>query len=207
MIITLSRQFAAGARTIGTRLEHRLGYPVLDTNIHHLVGQQLQTSDDVVSSLDERLDPLGVRMLHSLAVAAAPEAGIVQPAASDINADEVERATRTIIAELASSNSMIIVGRGARWILGNRPDALHIRLVAAFEIRVARAMDKEGLDRKTAERLVRTTDRARAAHIERYYGVDWKEPENYDMVLNTGEISIELATDLIVQAAGALVFE
>lgn len=204
MIITLSRQFGAGARTIGSALSQRLGYRLLDQEITRLVAEQLEAPEEQVALLEERLDPLGVRMLHSLAAAAVPEAGLLVSTVPELNADEVGEATHEVIVDLASRESIVIVGRGARWILGDRPDALHVRLVAPLDVRVERIMAREGLDRRTAHQLACTTDRERAAHVQRSFHADWNNPENYHLVLNTGQLSIPLVTDLIAQTVSRL---
>jgi cytidylate kinase len=204
MIITLSRQTGAGARTIGAELSRRLGVRVLDMDVRSLVAQRLQTSEEVVTALDERLEPSGVRMLRSLGVAVAPETGVASGLDLDVTGDDVERATQEVLLELAARESLVIIGRGARWVLGDRPGALHVRLVAPLTLRVDRYMARETADRKTAHNRVLSTDRARAAHVQRYFRVDWNNPENYHLVLNTELLSISTAADLIVAAARGL---
>lgn len=201
MIITLSRQTGAGARTIGAQLGQRLGLRIVDLNIRSEVAERLQTGEEVVTALDERVEPAGVRALRSLGAAVAPETGVVFGGHHTINADDVEAATREVILELSAQSSLIIIGRGARWILGNRTDALHVRLVAPFAVRVERYGAKEGIDRKTARAVVQSTDRARAAHVQHYYGVDWNNPENYHLILNTGLLPLPVSTELIIAAA------
>jgi cytidylate kinase len=201
MIITLSRQTGAGARTIGPLLGQRLGLPVLDLNIRQLVAERLQCSEEAVIALDERLEPAGDRALRFLGVAVAPETGVALGLEPAVTAGDVESATRDLILDIASRESLIIMGRAARWILGLRPDALHVRLVAPLEARVERYAERERTDRKTARNVVQSTDRARAAHVQRYYQVDWDDPQNYHLILNTGLLSIAAAVDLILAAA------
>lgn len=204
MIVTLSRQFGAGARTIGRELSHRLGCRLLDEDIRKLVAGQLGTSVDAVAVLDERLDPFGTRIMQSFAASVVPEADLWSEVGPEITADDVEEATRLVIADVAKHGSLVIVGRAARWILGDRHDALHVRLVAPFEARVERVAGREGVGHKRAEALARDADRARAAHIQRYYDADWEDPLNYHLVLNTGILSVPVSTDLIVEAARRL---
>jgi cytidylate kinase len=201
MIITLSRQTGAGARVVGARVGQKLGVRVLGADIRRLVAQRLQTSEEMVAALDERLEPAGVRIMRSLGASVAPEIGVASAAELEVTADDVERATRETICDLASRASLVIVGRGARWILGDRPETLHVRLVAPLDVRVARYMEEGGAPRSAARNAVQVADRARAAHVQRYFRVDWNDPENYHLVLNTGVLSLVAATDLIVTAA------
>jgi hypothetical protein len=201
VIVTLSRQFSAGARTIGRELSRRLQCRLLDEDIRSLVAARLGTSVEAVSALDERTDPLGTRLMQSFAASVVPEAGIWPGAAPDLTADDVEGATRAVIEELAAREPLVIVGRAGRWILGDRPDALHVRLVASFPVRVQRLVERESIERKRAEELVRETDRARAAHILHYYGADWNDPVKYHLILNTDALSVPIAADIIEQIA------
>ncbi|MBV9280589.1 MAG: cytidylate kinase-like family protein [Chloroflexi bacterium] len=201
MIITLSRQTGSGARVVGAQLGRKLGIRVLGADIRRLVAQRLQTSEEMVAALDERLEPAGVRIMRSLGASVAPEIGVASAVELEVTADDVERATRETIRDLASRESLVIVGRGARWILGDRPETLHVRLVAPLDVRVARYMEEVGAPRSAARSVVQAGDRARAAHVQRYFRVDWNDPENYHLVLNTGLLSLAAATDLIVAAA------
>jgi cytidylate kinase len=204
MIITLSRETGAGARVIGSQLGRKLRLPVIDLQIRALVAERLGTSAEHVAALDECLEPTGHRILRLVGAVTAPETGVVSAPGLHLTADDVERATREVILDVASRESCVIIGRGARWILGDRPGALHVRLIAPLDVRTQRYVEREGGDRKNGASRVLATDRARAAHVQRYFAVDWNDPRSYHLVINTGCVTLETATHLIVEAARSL---
>lgn len=40
--------------------------------------------------------------------------------------------------------------------------------------------------------------------MRQYYGRQWDDPANYDLVINTGKFTYEDAAELIVRAAGKI---
>jgi cytidylate kinase len=77
---------------------------------------------------------------------------------------------------------------------------LHVRLVAPFEVRVARVQADRKLSRQEAEQVVRREDRGRARYWKRYYGADVNDPLLYHLVLNTSRLSCDEAVAVILQA-------
>jgi hypothetical protein len=73
--------------------------------------------------------------------------------------------------------------------------------MAPFEVRVRRVMEQERLDHKAAAAKVRNYDRELSGRIDYLFGVDWTLPENYNLVINTGNDAWEFYTDLLVSAA------
>jgi hypothetical protein len=79
--------------------------------------------------------------------------------------------------------------------------ALKVRIMAPVEVRVRRVRAQEGLDQKAAAAKVRAYDREMSGRIDYLFGVDWTQPENYDLVLNTQDDAWGFYTDLLVAAA------
>ena len=61
-------------------------------------------------------------------------------------------------------------------------------------------MRLEGLDQRKVTRLILDSDRARADYLRRYYGVNWLDPQLYDLVINTGRMSVHAAVQVVVLA-------
>ena len=86
-------------------------------------------------------------------------------------------------------------------LLRGLPRVLHVRTVAPLRVRVARVAEDEALDRGEASRRSRARDRAVARYLRHFYRVDWEDPLLYHLVLNTGALSEEEASHLVLQAA------
>ena len=76
---------------------------------------------------------------------------------------------------------------------------LRVFVSAPTENRIRRKMEQENLSHLRAKSLVRKMDLQRKAYYEHYTGNKWGDPQNYDLHINTGIVSIEQAVELIVQ--------
>jgi hypothetical protein len=90
------------------------------------------------------------------------------------------------------------VGRGGQVLLKDLPGALHLRVVALFEVRLHRFMESGGFDEKQATRILRRSDRDSAGFIQSFFDVDWDDSALYDLVINTRKLSLEMAVQLIL---------
>jgi cytidylate kinase len=93
----------------------------------------------------------------------------------------------------------------ARWrrALGGRQDALRVLVTASPATRAGRLAEAEGLDESRAGRAIRDADAGRAAYLKRFHGVGQELPTQYDLVLNTDQLSPEQAAALISEAASS----
>ena len=96
--------------------------------------------------------------------------------------------------------SGVILGRAAAVVLRDAPEALHVRLDGPAERRLAQAMELEGIDRETAERHLRETDRARAAYVQQFYGADARDAGLYHLVIDSTALALDACVELIALA-------
>ncbi len=111
------------------------------------------------------------------------------------------KVTERVIAEAAAHGRVVLVGRGAQALLAQRPDALHVYVVASKPWRMKLAVERLGVDPAAAERVVDDTDRRRDQYVKTYYGRHRHEVVNYDLVVNAERLGIEGAAQLIVAEA------
>jgi cytidylate kinase len=110
------------------------------------------------------------------------------------------RTMEAVIRDLAAASDVCILGRAGQVILRDRPDTLHVQIVAPLEKRIETVMKREGLSRAKAMERVLNSDRMRHEYLRRYYEVEWLDPCLYDLVINMGRVSFDTAVDLIVRA-------
>jgi len=101
----------------------------------------------------------------------------------------------------AEKGNVVTAGRGGPFFLRDVSHAVKVRIMAPFEVRVRRVMEQEKLDHKAAAARVRNYDRELSARIDYLFGLDWTLPENYDLVINTGNNAWQFYTDLLAAAA------
>ena len=95
----------------------------------------------------------------------------------------------------------MIVGRDATVILARMQGALHVRLVAPVETRIARAAEASGISRDVAAQRQQREDRVRTTMSERLMQWDPTDASHYDLVLDTGDIPLDDAVERIVGAS------
>ena len=106
----------------------------------------------------------------------------------------------TSIVKEAGERGVVMLGRNGALILGDIPTALHVQLDAPVEVRIARAAREERIDNAQAARRQRTEDRVRAEMSERFYFWNPMNVDRYDLVVNTGQLGLDTAVDVIVAA-------
>ncbi len=109
------------------------------------------------------------------------------------------------VRALARHGNLVIVGRGGFAILAGLADVLNVRVQAPVDLRIRRVADlSPAPERDRAEEVVRANDHLQKTFIESVYGVAWDSAVAFDLVLDTGKLSVEAAADMIVQAVRAL---
>src|SRR6267378_3181290 len=114
--------------------------------------------------------------------------------------DEVARRAG-LPADAVAHRRIVLVGRGAQAVLAQRPDALHVYVVAPRPWRVKLAVERLGVNPAEADKVVDETDRQRDQYVRTYYGRQRQDVVNYDMVVNTEKLGIDGAAALVVAEA------
>ena len=206
IVITVSRQLGCGGREIGRRVAEKLGIAYLDHEIITRAAGLAGVSEEILADVDERRPTLLDFMADLLA--RYPTASELGMPAVDIEPPVGQDAYRSlfedVIRDVANKGSAVIVGRGGQMILRDNPRAMHMHVIAPFDLRVKRVMEREGLSRADAEKRVHDSDRNRAGYLKTYYKMDWQNPELYALMINTGRLDMDTAVDLVVGAARSL---
>lgn len=177
-VLTISRDLGSGGNDVGRAISDSLGYRFVDRESLHerlrAAGVKWEKGtegfDEHSPRMWERYDWFFrgfVAMLHSL------------------------------ILDEAASDNVVIMGRGANYLLKNVPFSLRVRIVAPVPIRIERTAAREKIDVESARRLVDKTDRERAGFLLSVYGTDGKDPADYDAVFNSAALPVEaIAEDI-----------
>ena len=108
---------------------------------------------------------------------------------------------RAELCRRASEGPFVYHGHDGHLLLDGVPAVLRVRVVAPMAWRVEAVMQSEGLDRSRAARHVRRMDAHRARWTRFLYGVDWRDPELYDLVVNVGRLDLDDAASVVVGMA------
>ena len=202
MIITISRQFGAGGAEVARRVADRLQWRVADNEFVERVATRAGLTPDEVAVREERVPNFIERLAWALASASAELAVPTGATMEGLSEPLMVRVTESVVAEMAREGRVVLVGRGAAAILGERERTLHVQVVAPVGVRVERIAGRLGVPIDEAKKRVHESDARRSKYHKEYYGRDWADPVNYHMVINTGYLGLDGTADLVVREAG-----
>lgn len=97
---------------------------------------------------------------------------------------------------LKDGSTGVIRGWGAVHLLRNIPHVVRVRVCAPLETRVQRMMERLGTDnRQAVEAEIQLSEEAHTAITRRHFGVNWRDPENYDLVVSTERLTVDECID------------
>src|ERR1035437_3517507 len=201
-IVTISRQYGAGGSSVAALFAADLGAEVVDKKLIEEVASRLSMRPSDVEAEAERPRGLLDRLVRSFStLEPALGAGWMPPYADPLfdPRKEIINLTEQIIREVAGSGNVVIVGRGAGFVLRDHPGVFRVFLRAPDTVRAQRLMERLGLPEPETRRKMHETDSNRAAYIRQLYGRDWCDPDEYDIVINTGRISYAAAAEMILR--------
>jgi len=136
-----------------------------------------------VARIEERVDPLFYRLMKVF-MRGSFERSLPVNGLEHLDADSMVVFMQRVIESAAADGDCVIVGRGAPYVLRNRPDAFHVFIYAPLEekLRRVRASGKSEAD---ALDLVSTIDAERATFIKKYFGKEWPNRQLYHLMLNS----------------------
>jgi cytidylate kinase len=200
-IVTISRQFGAGGSSVAARVGAKLGADIIDKKLIDEVASRLTLEPSQVEAEAERPRTLLERLVRSFSTLEPGLGAGWSPPYPDPLFDprkDIIHLTEQVIREVAAGGNAVIVGRGAGFVLRDRPDVFRVFLRAPEAVRVKVLMARFGLSEAEARRKMHETDSNRAAYIHQLYGRDWCDPDEHDLIVNTGRISYETTSELIM---------
>jgi len=186
LVITLSRQAESGGEEIAQAVVDAVGLELADRVILERIAQREGISVAQLAVFDE-------------AMPGPIEAVIAEWRTSVSHGIYLRRLVQALLA-LERDDNVLIIGRGAAFVLTD-PGTLHVRVVAPMPCRVARLVQRKGFFRAEAQRLLRVSEEGRARFVRQSFDADIDAPCHYDITLNTAEIWLEDAVEIILLAA------
>ena len=190
-IITFARGFGSGGKQIANKLAQELGIECYESRILTLAAEYSGYSEKKFAEVDEKLRGSSLRKL--------PKGLIPKPVMNKFTSDEQLFGYQAeIIKDLAKTESCIIVGKCADYILKDFDNVISIYIEAPRPYCVERVMKSMNVSESEANRIISTTDKYRADYYEHYTGGNyWTNPVNYDMTLNAQKVGNENCVKLI----------
>ena len=192
-IITISREFGSGGRTIGREVANRLGIPFYEKELVDQIALESGFAPKFVEEHGEHA-PGTSRLSYAFAHQGVP--GVMNGLST---ADFLWSIQCSVILQLAEQGPCVIVGRNADYILKDRNDVLDVYIHADPEFRADRIVRLYGESEKSPMARLAEKDKRRRINYQHYTGRTWGTAQNYDICLNSGRLGIENCVDIIVK--------
>ena len=186
-IITISREFGSGGRTIGRAVAEKLGIPCYDAELIEKIAEK---SGFAMGYVKENHDGNAERSWLGTVLAGRDYYG-------ESNQDYLWKVQRQVILEIAEKESCVIVGRCADYILKDRADLLRVFIHAPLETRAKRIVEVYGEQEDSPEKRLRDKDKRRRSYYHFYTDLEWGKAQHYDICLDSGSIGIDRCAEII----------
>ena len=195
-VVTISRQFGSGGRTLGKMIAEELGYTFADNEIIQRLSKEANVSANWIRSFEKeagsRLSRIISKMVSKrwLDRVLAGERGYLD---EEIYLDYMV----LIIAQIADEGDAVILGRGSQYILDDHPKTFHILLINELENRIKFMVEHYEMTERQAAQAVNYEDRRRASLYRRLGKKNYNDPELYHLVLNMGRLDLQAALKIV----------
>lgn len=194
-IITVSRQFGSGGRSIAKELAKQLGYAYYDSELTEKVAEETGFDPSYIADAGEYAPGRSI-LSYALGSATTHMSG------SHMSASDYLWTTQSrIITELAEKGNCVIVGRCADYILRNRDDVLNVFIHANDEYRAKRIVELYGVRDKSPQKRLEEKDSKRSVNYKYFTGREWGRIDNYHLALDSSALGSDTCVKLIKQAA------
>ena len=195
-VITISRQFGAGGKTLGEMVAKKMNYSFVDSEIIQMVAKKAKVSTHWVESIEKESGGKLLKFMTGLISKSLVER-VLDEKYGYIDEEIFIDLLNKIIVEIADEGDAVILGRGGQYILRDREDAFHVLLIAHLNDRI-RFMEKQyDLSTAHASQAVIREDKRRSNFFRKFGKEDYDNPDLYHLSLNMSKLKLEKACDLI----------
>ncbi|MBQ8782484.1 MAG: cytidylate kinase-like family protein [Clostridia bacterium] len=194
-IITISREFGSGGRSIGKEVANRLGYKYYDKELVKHVAAETGFAPQYIEEQGEYA-PGKHKFAYAFTAPGTP--GIMDGLSAS---DFLWNIQRRVILKLADEEPCVIVGRCADYILKDREDCLNIFVHADKQYRAERIVRLYGESEKKPVKRLDEKDKKRKVNYEHYAGREWGNPRNYHLCLDSGLLGQDVCVETIIALA------
>ena len=188
-IITISREFGSGGRTVGRMAAKALNIPCYDQEILEELARKSGFTQGYIQEQGEYAAHAG---WLSNALASRFSDGLTSQ-------DRLWVLQRELILELAEKGPCVIVGRCADFILREKADCLPAFIHADMACRAKRIVEVYGQRQDSPEKRLQDKDRRRAAYYQFYTDTRWGQARNYHIALDSGVLGIDRCAELLAE--------
>ena len=197
-VITVARETGSGGHNITRKLSEALGVPYYDRDLLRKASEVSGIHERLFGAADERIG-----LKEMLSAAEKVYTGEVLPPDSDdfTSTRNLFSFQAKIIKELAETESCIILGRCANYLLADRKDVLRVFIHAPLEAREERVASYSlAWSPREVTKYIRLEDKRRASYYRYYTGEEWRDVAGYDLSLDSDALGEDGCVEFIKKA-------
>jgi cytidylate kinase len=191
-VVTISREPGSGGRIIAQKLAVKLNVEVFQQEVLHEMARRAEVSQQMLATMDER----GLTILEDWISSLVYDRHMWP--------DEYLKHLMNVIGTIGKHGRAVVVGRGANFILPPE-QRFRVRITAPRRFRIRKVAQEFDLSEDEAKPRVIKTESDRKAFIRKYFNADIADPDNYDLTINTKNLGVDHAVNLIAAALGCIV--
>ncbi len=188
VVITIARQYGSGGKTIGKMLAEKLDIPWYSRDILKMASEESGINEQLFMQFDEKLRK---RLFKRI----SPDiytGRLIPPESSDfVSEKNLFNYQAEVIKRLAKTESCVIIGRAADFVLKDYPNVVSVFVHGSEEFNLARAMEQNSMTEEEMKKFIAKTDKYRAEFYRHYTGREWTDARNYDLCLNSSRLGFE----------------
>lgn len=194
-VITIARGYGSGGKTLGKLLADKLGVHCYDRDLIRMASEESGINEALFGEADEKVKSLPIFKIAKRFY----KGEILPPRDANFTSDEnLFNYQAKVIKQLADTESCVIIGRCADYVLKDYDNVISLYFYAPEEDCIKRIVDQYGGSEADAKKKMHQHDKYRAEYYKHYTGKDWNDARNYDFCLNTSSMSYEKLVDIVM---------
>lgn len=193
-VITIARHYGSGGRTIGKQLAKELGINYYDREILRMASDESGIAEGLFGEADEQLKNSPLKRI----IKNVYEGQLILPDSDDFSSDDnLFNYQAKIIRELADTESCVIIGRCADFVLKDYKNIISVFVHADEEFSLEKAKERIGLPDKEVQKYIAKTDKKRADYYKYHTGQEWDDARNYDLCIDSSKLGFDGCVEAI----------
>ena len=199
-VITISRDFASGARRLGRMLAKKLDYQYVDKSLFQKIAEDLKVSERTLESFEKSRE-YRISNKFSKAFSQSYIERIVGFDKSVVEEQEYQNSLRNLILETAREDNVVIVGRAGCFFLKDMKNCYHFRLIASMDWRKKYAVKHLNIPAKKAQEILERRDINQHWFLRSICGKGFDDPLLFHAILNMSRMPTEKLIEIILSVA------
>ncbi|MBF0460132.1 MAG: cytidylate kinase-like family protein [Magnetococcales bacterium] len=184
-VVTLSRSFGSNGSKIAELLAESLAVPCFGYSMLDGIIKETKTDKFLMRLIDEQAPNPLEDWIHTLLTK------------GDASKEGFHQRLIKVALAIAESGG-VIIGRGAHLLLAEDHKVFRVRIEGSLDVCAKRVAEREHLTTEEAKKLIAGVDSERKLFVKGIYNRHPTQRAHYDLVLNSDDISIHTAVEIII---------